>query len=481
MKKRVLATLTPVMAGFLSAISLNVNAHGYISKPEARGYLCRLGENTNCGNVIYEPQSLEGRDRYPETGPMDGHIASAGLGVFSPLNAQTVNRWAKRAIKSGANEFTWTFTAAHASRDWRYYITKKDWDPNSPLTRDQFEAVPFCSYEGNYKQPPRQLTHLCNVPADRAGYHVILGVWDVGDTPMSFYNVLDVMVDNGDSTAIEWLDVGDINEIHNLGEGDKVIARVFSATNEITSLQTELLITSDDAGNASTWPKALAEKINQSQSWLQAGIIDQNGSITPSLGRNDIYTQAGSGIKRVELSYVKAPPKPANVTIDGVAKMYHVENDEVIINFSYHTDLAANVEVTLNKSYQTVAKLSQSVKPGYSDFSLIYPNATDGHYNLTVSTQGENGSHTQQGFHIHIHGDDNGEPDVPVAPVEAEYSFPQSLASYKAGTVVFQPKTGKLYECKQWPYNGYCVQYSPGSNQYEPGVGLYWNMAWKEL
>ncbi|WP_119712357.1 lytic polysaccharide monooxygenase [Arsenophonus endosymbiont of Aleurodicus floccissimus] len=26
---------------------------------------------------------------------------------------------------------------------WEFYITKQNWDPNAPLTRDSFESKPF--------------------------------------------------------------------------------------------------------------------------------------------------------------------------------------------------------------------------------------------------------------------------------------------------------------------------------------------------
>lgn len=34
--------------------------HGYVKSPESRSYLCRKEVNTNCGQIQYEPQSLEG-------------------------------------------------------------------------------------------------------------------------------------------------------------------------------------------------------------------------------------------------------------------------------------------------------------------------------------------------------------------------------------------------------------------------------------
>ena len=66
-------------------------------------------------------------------------------------------------------------------------------------------------------------------------------------------------------------------------------------------------------------------------------------------------------------------------------------------------------------------------------------------------------------------------------PGEADYTFPDQLSSYTAGTKVLQPKNGKIYECKPFPYSGYCIQWNSGANQFEPGVGSHWTEAWIEL
>jgi N-acetylglucosamine-binding protein A len=59
-----------------------------------------------------------------------------------------------------------------------------------------------------------------------------------------------------------------------------------------------------------------------------------------------------------------------------------------------------------------------------------------------------------------------------------DYIFPDNIASYKAGTVVLQPKDGKTYQCKPFPYSGYCVQWSKYATQFEPGTGSHWKEAW---
>jgi len=191
-----------VAMGFLLlalAVSLvaaeKASAHGYVSSPSSRAVLCAADKNKDCGPVIYEPQSIEGKGGYPAKGPADGELASAG--IFTSLDAQSDKRWSKVDLKSGKNTFTWQFTANHSTKQWRYYITKKDWDPNQPLTRDQLEAEPFCTVDGGNKNPEMKVSHECNVPTDRTGYHVILSVWDIADTANAFYQAIDVNLGKG--------------------------------------------------------------------------------------------------------------------------------------------------------------------------------------------------------------------------------------------------------------------------------------------
>lgn len=166
------------------------SAHGYIDSPGSRAYLCKIGANQDCGAVIYEPQSLETKKGFPAAGPADGKIASAG-GIFPKLDEQSATRWTKVSMSPGQNTFKWTLTARHATTSWKYYITNQNWDPNSPLTRAQFDLTPFCSVNYNGVQPPATYTDTCNVP-NRTGYQVILAVWEIADTANAFYNVIDV-------------------------------------------------------------------------------------------------------------------------------------------------------------------------------------------------------------------------------------------------------------------------------------------------
>jgi predicted carbohydrate-binding protein with CBM5 and CBM33 domain len=88
-----------------------------------------------------------------------------GSPQFGELNAQTSDRWTKREGAGRPFAISWTFTANHVTRNWRYYLTKQDWNPNQPLTRTAFDLNPFCVIDGNMVQPPKQVTHQCTLPA----------------------------------------------------------------------------------------------------------------------------------------------------------------------------------------------------------------------------------------------------------------------------------------------------------------------------
>lgn len=62
-----------------------------------------------------------------------------------------------------------------------------------------------------------------------------------------------------------------------------------------------------------------------------------------------------------------------------------------------------------------------------------------------------------------------------------EFIFPDHRSEYKEGTVVLQPKDGRIYRCKRHPYSEYCKQWAHDEAKFEPGVGSNWMAAWDPL
>jgi chitin-binding protein len=195
MVARTAALLSPiVLLGTALALASPVQAHGYVSGPYSRAAACKMALNSGCGGIVYEPQSLEAPKGFSAAGPADGRIASAGT-AFTELDQQSYGRWYKNAIGTGPLTINWTYTAAHRTSKWSYYMTKQNWDPNAPLKRADLELITTVAHDGSAANT--RPAHAITVPANRSGYHVILAVWDVADTVNAFYNVIDVNVTPG--------------------------------------------------------------------------------------------------------------------------------------------------------------------------------------------------------------------------------------------------------------------------------------------
>ncbi|RQW67727.1 chitin-binding protein [Listeria sp. SHR_NRA_18] len=176
------------------------SAHGYISKPESRAYLAKLGINQNAGAIQWEPQSVEATGNFPLGGPSDGTIAGGGGGKFPEMDAQTPDRWHHIDLLGGQNNFTWTLTALHRTKEYKYYITKKGWNPNSLLTRGDLELLTTIDAH-NEVPTSTTVNHQVPLPTDRNGYYVVLGVWEIADTGNAFYQAVDVnLINNGTMT-----------------------------------------------------------------------------------------------------------------------------------------------------------------------------------------------------------------------------------------------------------------------------------------
>jgi chitin-binding protein len=453
-------------------LSCGAMAHGYIESPQSRAYKCQLHENTDCGPVQYEPQSVEKTSGFPAGPfPRDGELASGSIPKFSPLDKQSMNIWAKNPIKAGLNKFTWYHAAQHKTNNWRYYLTKQDWDVNKPLTREAFDTTPFCQVDGNGQMPSQRQTHDCNVP-QRTGYQVIYGVWEIADTANSFYQVVDVDFGDGEVVASPWSKQlsGQVSG-KSLKKGDKVIVRFFDDQGEVASLRTELTIASQEQADKNRWSYDLAALVNRTHSDVRVGIKDSKGQVNPVYGNNSAFVKDDSRLNKVVVSYEEQDQSiEEEVEVSGV-QVSQIQDGKANVSF----DVSVKGEVTFearvfNHEGNEKGYLQQNINDDRLSLTLPLKEVTAGHHMLKYFATNKEGQLIKQDvLNLQIEGATSG---------DYQYRFPEGLEAYTAGTVVLQPKDGKTYECRTFPNSGYCKQWTPSTTQYEPGVGGYWQEAW---
>lgn len=455
-------------------------AHGHLADPPSRAALCHANHknlNSNCGGAQYEPWSVgEAIGGFPAAGPVDGKIASGGVrGDFGALDEQSANRWHLTPIVDRNIQFDWHYQAPHPVTTWEYFITKADWNPNTALSRASFDDAPFCVVDGNNQVPASGTgtnpKHSCTLPADRAGQHVILGVWKVGDTDKAFHSVADVDIQLDGGPAPEWPRLAEISASRDLEVGDQVTARAFDANGERPSHHVSVTIDNAEEGIAANWAYKLARQINETQTLVRAGQMDADGNIEPVQGSNSIFAKAESGLTNYILDFKAAAGEPATLHLHDVKPEYTIADGQGSVDFTVMTNKALTVSARLfDASNKQVAYARQLVN-GSAPFALNVASVPGEHTLKVVGVDKRERELLQDERTVQLKASGDGSYD---------FVFPESLSSYQAGTKVLQPKNGKVYECQPFPNSGYCVQYSANAAQFEPGTGSHWNMAWTE-
>jgi predicted carbohydrate-binding protein with CBM5 and CBM33 domain len=161
-----LATLGMV-ASSLAVASSPALAHGYVSSPPSRQAQCAAGLVANCGAIQFEPQSAEA--------PKGSKECNGGVAAFPELNNNSLPWRATNVGKSAT--FNWVLTARHRTATWVYYV-----DGTAVATFDDNNAIPSAT-----------VSHTVDL-SRFSGKKTVLAVWNIGDTPMAFYNCVDVNI-----------------------------------------------------------------------------------------------------------------------------------------------------------------------------------------------------------------------------------------------------------------------------------------------
>ena len=153
---------------------------------------------------------------------------------------------------------------------------------------------------------------------------------------------------------------------------------------------------------------------------------------------------------------------------------YVLDKGQAKVEFSMIANRKMNVEATLHDEHnKLVGSTSAQVDSGSTSLTLDV-RSNPGKHTLTLVGTTLDGRTTRQDTQAtQLTGDGAG--------ADYDFVFPEGISDYTAGTKVLQPKTNEVFECKPFPESGYCKQYSPTANGYEPGVGAHWHMAWNKL
>lgn len=284
-------------------------AHGTMTTPVSRVYACFQGNPENPTNpACAAAKAIGGSQAFYDWNGInqanangnhqavvpDGKLCSGNNPTFRGLDVDRSD-WQTTPIQPDANgRFTFVFkaTAPHATRDWRFFVTREGWQPGSPLRWADLQE--FCtlgntplSADGTYKLQ-------CTLP-QRTGQHVIYNTWQRSDSTEAFYTCMDVRFQGGGGTtpAPQWQDAGPVTARGELPVGTTLALRVFNANgNDVERVEATL---ASGQTAAAQWPLVLARKVNASAQHARVGVL-ANGVITPSASAtaNRVYLKDGN-------------------------------------------------------------------------------------------------------------------------------------------------------------------------------------------
>jgi len=170
-----IVTLSSLALATLHMAVAPTSTHGYVSQPPSRQARCEKEQIPCCGDVQWEPQSVEA--------PKGSYSCNGDRRQFPELNNDTL--WESHFFSVAPDvdplSFTWMFTGAHRTDSWEYFV----------LTENN--ALLGC-VDGHNSTPPDTVVH--KVPLNGyTGRQTILACWNIGDTEAAFYSCVDLYIE----------------------------------------------------------------------------------------------------------------------------------------------------------------------------------------------------------------------------------------------------------------------------------------------
>lgn len=167
-RKVVAGSIGALLAPFLVVLaSGTAGAHGYVSYPPSRQAQCANGTVGDCGQVQWEPHSVEG--------PKGLTSCSGGNARFAELDDDG-RPWVATPVGNSVT-FTWTFTAQHRTSNYEYWIGGQK----------------IADIDGGNAQPPETVDHQVDL-GGFTGRQKVLAIWNIADTANAFYACIDLQI-----------------------------------------------------------------------------------------------------------------------------------------------------------------------------------------------------------------------------------------------------------------------------------------------
>ncbi|MEU4426954.1 lytic polysaccharide monooxygenase [Actinoplanes sp. NPDC024001] len=162
-------TVAAVTGSLFVAVS-PASAHGYISSPPSRQANCASGAVSGCGDIVYEPQSVEQ--------PKGSKQCNGGGSRFTVLNDNSKS-WPAASVGQNVT-FNWVLTARHSTATWEYFIGD----------------TLLASFNDGGAQPGATKSHTVNMKGF-SGRQTVLARWNISDTVNAFYSCVDLNIGGG--------------------------------------------------------------------------------------------------------------------------------------------------------------------------------------------------------------------------------------------------------------------------------------------
>lgn len=462
------------------------HAHGYVETPPDRIWMCRTNDNKD------NPQSEGCRASFDVSGstPFDNYTGNAQLGVrdnhkdYVPdgllcaggkqgwRGLDAVAAWTATPIKPDAQgNYTLHYrqTAQHISSYFRTYITKDSYDFSRPLRWDDLQLIGDTGWLD--RQPMTDIK--VKIPQGMTGKRVLYTVWQrdpVRDNAEAFYSCSDVDIVPSNVT---WMPSGIVTG-STAKVGQQVVLRLFDKVRG-GDVETHSLNIDANHTQAADWIYALAQKVNQASRVIKIGKMNANKEIQPvrSANENELF---GNGKEYSFAIEVKAggeqpvvKPPVANVTGPTTAEA----GQYVELSAAKSSDPNGG---KLTYTWDVPTGINASRDGAKLTFTAPKLNA-DQRFEFKVHV--DNGKHSASAAHTVLvkrtsdGGNGGGDGGNDGNGGGGQHPAYQPGTAYQGGEIVSHG--GKLYQCKPFPYAGWCGQ-APAA--YEPGKGWAWQDAW---